>query len=145
MSKNFCEIKMAAKAENVSLARLIVANMLTESDLMLSELDEIKVAVSEAVSNAIIHGYENDETRSVLLSVLIENNSLNIIVQDWGCGIEDIAKAMEPEYSRIAERMGLGFCFMQNFMDTVEVKSELGKGTAVYMTRHLVGKNKEAI
>lgn len=145
MNRNFCEIKMAAKPENVALSRLILTNILSEKNLLLSELDEIKVAVSEAVSNAIIHGYENDASRTVLLSFNVENDFLKVAVQDWGCGIEDITKAMAPEYSRLAERMGLGFCFMQNFMDSVEVKSELGKGTTVFMSKHLLGKNKEEI
>jgi len=145
MNKNFCEIKMAAKAENVALSRIILTNFLSEKNLLLSELDEIKVAVSEAVSNAIIHGYENDESRTVMLRFDISGDFLQVQVQDWGCGIDDIEKAMAPEYSRLAERMGLGFCFMQNFMDSVEVKSEAGKGTTVSMSKHLLGKSKEEI
>ena len=123
--------------QNVSLARLIVASMLAETDLLLAELDEIKVAVSEAVSNAIIHGYQNDPNQSVELAVHIVNNHLIVEVSDNGVGIADIKQAMQPNYSQIEERMGLGFCFMQSFMDEVKVKSEQGEGTSVTLIKHL--------
>lgn len=146
MNRNYCELRLAAKGENVGIVRLVITDMLKESELLLSELDEIKVAVSEAVSNAIIHGYDNDESSLVLLCYHIENDYLTVKVQDWGRGIDDIKRVMEPEYSRIADRMGLGFYFMQSFMDRVEVQSELGKGTLVSMGRSIAAKhNKEAI
>jgi len=133
------KIKMCFKSigENVALARLVVAAALAERDITLAELDEIKVAVSEAVSNAIIHGYENRTQHMVDMEIDIDGDELAILVHDDGVGIADITLAMQPTYSSLAERMGLGFSFMQSFMDKVEVRSALGKGTSVRLYKKL--------
>ena len=123
--------------QNVALARVVVAGVAAEGDILLSELDEIKVAVSEAVSNAIIHGYLNDEEKMVDMEVTLSGRMLTVLVRDYGTGIEDIALAMRPNYSQIEERLGLGFCFMQSFMDGVDVRSRLGEGTTVTLTKSL--------
>lgn len=133
------KIKMSFQSigENVALARLVVAAALAERDITLAELDEIKVAVSEAVSNAIIHGYENRTEQMVDMEIDIDGDDLAILVRDDGVGIADIELAMQPTYSSSTERMGLGFSFMQSFMDKVEVRSALGKGTSVRLYKKL--------
>ena len=123
--------------QNVSLARIMVAGMLTESDLLLSELEEIKVAVSEAVSNAIIHGYGNNPDCKVNIEVHTSPELLMIKICDEGVGIADIEQAMTPNYSQFEERMGLGFCFMQSFMDDVRVVSAEGEGTEITLCKRL--------
>ncbi|MCL2817817.1 MAG: anti-sigma F factor [Clostridiales bacterium] len=125
---------------NVALARLVVASMLAEDEILLSELDEIKVAVSEAVSNAIIHGYLNDGEKTVEMEVTLSGGLLSVRVSDTGVGIEDVGLAMKPNYSQIEERLGLGFCFMQSFMDEVLVQSAVGKGTTVTLRKKLGGR-----
>ncbi|MGB9663154.1 MAG: anti-sigma F factor [Moorellaceae bacterium] len=123
--------------ENVGLARVAVAAMVAQADITLSELEEIKVAVSEAVANAIIHGYGGEPRGWVRLTVNRSREGLEIMVEDEGRGIADIAMAMQPAYSTDPERMGLGFAFMQSFMDEVEVLSEEGRGTKVIMRKKL--------
>ena len=135
--KNRVKLSFLSIGENVSLARMLVAALASHADLTLAELDEIKVAVSEAVSNAIIHGYENDPSKIVELSAEVSANKLMVEIKDDGIGIENIKQAMEPNYSATEDRMGLGFSFMQSFMDTVDVISEPQKGTTVIMTKIL--------
>ncbi|MGI9951563.1 anti-sigma F factor [Moorellaceae bacterium AZ2] len=123
--------------ENVGLARVAVAAFVAQTDLTLNELEEIKVAVSEAVANAVIHGYGGGPQGWVRVKVNRTREDLEIIVEDDGKGIADVALAMQPAYSSDPERMGLGFAFMQSFMDEVEVVSEEGRGTRVIMRRKL--------
>ena len=106
-------------------------------NLTLDVLDEIKIALSEAVSNSMIHGYNNAENRIVTVTMAVQNRNLTIQVQDDGVGIADIAQAMEPAFSTREEHMGLGFVFMQTFMDDIDVFSEPGKGTTVIMHKKL--------
>jgi stage II sporulation protein AB (anti-sigma F factor) len=133
------EIKMEFKSvgENVALSRILVAALASQLDLNLSELDELKVAVSEAVSNAVIHGYESRPDRTVTLSAVLYPNEIHVTVADGGVGIEDIQKAMTPAYSSDPERMGLGFVFMQSFADEVEVTSKPGEGTCVRLIKRI--------
>lgn len=139
------KIKMSFQSigENVSLARLVVAALLAERDITLAELDEIKVAVSEAVSNAIIHGYENQTQHMVSMEIDIDGDDLAILIHDDGVGIADIEMAMQPTYSSSTERMGLGFSFMQSFMDKVDVRSVLGQGTSVRLYKKLCALDEE--
>ena len=132
---NKAVIEFSSRAENVSFARVAVAAFVSQLDFTLSELEEVKVAVSEAVSNAIVHGYGNDPQQNVRLEIRVADNYLEIETIDTGKGIDDIAKALEPAYSTDPERMGLGFAFMQSFMDKLDVKSEPGRGTRVKMGR----------
>lgn len=133
--KNRIMLSFLSIGENVSLARMLVAALAAQADLTVAELDEIKVAVSEAVSNAVIHGYMNDPERIVELKAELLNNELRIEVKDDGVGIENIEQAMQPNYSATEERMGLGFSFMLSFMDSVEVISSPGKGTTVILCK----------
>lgn len=133
--KNRVILSFMSLGENVSLARMMVAALAAQADLTIADLDEIKVAVSEAVSNAIIHGYQNDPSRIVEVAAELSPNELHIEVKDDGIGIENIELAMQPNYSESEERMGLGFSFMQSFMDSVEVISAPGKGTRVILVK----------
>lgn len=123
--------------ENVGIARMLIASLGAQLDLSLNDIEELKVVVSEAVSNAIIHGYLNEPANIVRLELKVEDDVLRIVVQDKGCGIPDIDQAMQPAYSSDPERMGLGFTFMQSFMDQLEVDSTVGQGTTVTMAKKL--------
>ncbi|MHB8986659.1 MAG: anti-sigma F factor, partial [Eubacteriales bacterium] len=98
---------------------------------------EKNTAVSEAVGNAIIHGYENAADKTVRVTSALTDNSIEITVEDDGKGIEDIEQAIQPAFSTDPERMGLGFVFMQSFMDRLKVDSEPGRGTMVAMTKNV--------
>jgi len=133
---NHVSLSFQSRSENVALARLIASGILSSHNMTLAELDEVKVAVSEAVSNAIIHGYKNDPDGWVELSFLLEEDNLTITVHDEGVGIENIEEAMRPNFSGNG-RMGLGFAFMNSFMDQVEVKSAPLCGTTVILSKKI--------
>ncbi len=135
--KNQVCLTFKSLSSNVSLARLLVSSLVSEYDLTLAELDEIRVAVSEAVSNAIIHGYQGSPEHVVELNAELDHDLLTVTVIDGGVGIADIPRAMEANYSCDEERMGLGFSFMQAFMDDLEVFSQVDKGTKVVMRKKL--------
>ena len=121
---------------NENLARVVAAAFVAPLDPTCEELSEIKTAISEAVTNAIIHGYE-DSIGMVRLDGRIIGNVVEFTVSDKGCGISDVNKAMEPLYTGKPEleRSGLGFTIMESFMDKIEVKSTLGIGTVVKMKK----------
>lgn len=133
--KNQIKLSFMSLPENLPLARVTVAAFAAQLDFTLEDLEEIKVAVSEAVSNCIIHGYENDPNHTVNVIATIYGDTLEITVEDDGKGIADITKALQPAYSTNPERMGLGFTFMQSFMDKVDVVSDVDKGTRVRMSK----------
>ncbi|MDR3564114.1 MAG: anti-sigma F factor [Negativicutes bacterium] len=110
--------------------------MRTREERFNSCLEEIKVAISEAVSNAIIHGY-GDTIGEIEFTMTLDSDSLEFIVTDYGRGIADIALARQPSYSTDPERMGLGFVFMESFMDQLIVESEVGRGTTVRMAKQI--------
>ena len=136
---NIMEVKFSAKSENESLARVIAASFAAKLDPALDELADIKTAVSEAVTNAIIHGYDEDESKFVYLKCKIEGNKVEIIVEDEGHGIEDVDLAMQPLYTSKPEleRSGMGFSVMESFMDDVKVSSIQNKGTKVIMLKNI--------
>jgi stage II sporulation protein AB (anti-sigma F factor) len=136
--KNSVTLQFKSIPENVSLARVLVATVAAQLDMTISDLEELKVAVSEAVSNAIIHGYQNNPEKIVEMEVEIFEEKLIIVVTDYGIGIADIEQALQPSFTTDHERMGLGFVFIQSFMDKLEVKSEPNQGTKVIMTKNLV-------
>ena len=137
MNNNQIKLTFSSLPENVSTARLLVASVGSQLDLSLSDLEELKVAVSEAVSNAIIHGYRNVPDNIVHLEMEIALNQLKIIVIDQGCGIPDVEQAMQSAFSTDPERMGLGFVFMQSFMDELDVISVINQGTTITMVKYL--------
>lgn len=132
--KNQVKISMQSLSENIGIARMAAATFSAQAELTLGDIEEIKVAISEAVSNAVIHGYEG-ESGIVEFSMLLYEDRIEYIVEDFGKGIEDITAAREPSYSSDPERMGLGFVFMESFMSELEVDSSLGEGTKVKMIR----------
>ena len=134
---NIMEVKFSAKSENESLARVIVASFAAKLDPTIDELSDIKTAVSEAVTNAIIHGYEEDETKFVHMRCELIENTIKVVVEDYGKGIEDIEEAKQPMFTSKPEleRSGMGFSFMESFMDDMQVASIVGEGTKVIMTK----------
>ena len=123
---------------NESFARVVVAAFLTRLNPTMEEVADIKTAISEAVTNAIIHGYKQ-EVHKILIEAVVEKDTLEVSVQDFGVGIADIEKAMEPLYTtrRDLERSGMGFVFMEAFMDTIKVISKPGEGTKVIMPKKI--------
>lgn len=134
--ENIMKLEFANKSSNENLARLVAAAFVTPLDPTCEELSEIKTAISEAVTNAIIHGYE-DSLGMIRLDGKIYGNIVEFTISDKGCGIADVSKAMEPLYTGKPEleRSGLGFTIMESFMDKIEVKSTLGIGTVVKMKK----------
>lgn len=142
--KNEMRVEFDAKSVNEGFARVTVAAFLTQLDPTLDEIADVKTAVSEAVTNAIIHGYENKEGK-VILSCVLEEDTAVITVEDTGVGMEDIQKAMEPFFTTKPEleRSGMGFAFMEVFMDDMQVESQLGMGTKVTMKKKIGAKEDE--
>lgn len=134
---NRCTIEFTSIPENVGFARVAVASFASQLDCTLPELEEIKVAVSEAVGNCIIHGYRNQPDQTVRVTATIYKEGLEIRVEDSGVGIADIDLAMQPAYSSDPERMGLGFVFMQSFSDRLQVESSPEQGTCVTMFKNI--------
>lgn len=137
-AKNEFTMKLYSRSCNESFARVAAASFISQLDPTIEEINDIKTAVSEAVTNCIVHGYK-DTFGYIYMSVQIYDNSIiKIRIRDKGCGIEDIEKAMEPMYTTAGdERAGLGFAVMQSFMDKVKVTSQVGKGTTVTFTKKL--------
>ncbi len=136
MVDNIMKIEFMSKSQNESFARVAVASFVAQLDPTLEEIADIKTAVSEAVTNSIIHGYENKKGM-VFIETYIEDFEVTIIVKDNGVGITDIEKAMEPLYTSRPdlERSGMGFTVMETFMDELKVLSEKGEGTKVIMKK----------
>ena len=132
------ELIIDSKSENESFARVAVAAFCTRLDPTLEEITDIKTAVSEAVTNCIVHGYEGGKGK-IYINVNITGNTAEVIVKDYGVGIENIEKAMEPLYTTKPEqeRSGMGFSFMEAFMDELEVSSARNKGTIVIMRKKI--------
>lgn len=132
---HYIKMEFSACDSNVAAARLAAAVFCTELGFTFTEVEEIKVAVSEGVSNAIIHGYGGDESGRVELTMTVIESMMELTVKDFGVGIADVAKAMEPAYSSLEDRMGLGFVFMDSFMDSLDVISAPKEGTLVRMRK----------
>ena len=137
-NSNSFEIIFDSKSENESFARVVVAAFCTRLDPTLEEISDIKTAVSEAVTNCIVHGYEGREGK-ISLKCELNDNELAIEVHDDGVGIDDIERAMEPMYTSKPqlERSGMGFSFMEAFMDELHVKSGKHSGTTVMMKKKI--------
>ncbi len=138
--RNKISATFEAKSENEALSRILVAGFLMPYSVSLEELGDIKTAVSEAVTNAVVHAYRDREAGDVRLAVrLSENGLLSITVTDYGCGISDVLRAREPFFTtdREHERGGMGFSIMETFMDAVRVTSVEGRGTRVVLKKRL--------
>jgi len=136
ITENKMRLEIASKSQNEAFARVVVAAFASQLDPTIEELADIKTAVSEAVTNAIIHGYENGGG-IVIIECTIKDNTIEVIIEDNGKGIEDLNKAMEPFYTSKPEleRSGMGFTVMETFMDKLEVFSEPGNGTKLKMIK----------
>lgn len=136
--KQVMKLEMDSISSNEAFARVVVAAFLTRLNPTMEEVADVKTAVSEAVTNAIIHGYQN-KVHKIFLKAEIEENVLTVCIEDHGVGIPDIPKAMEPMYTTRGdlERSGMGFVFMEAFMDSIRVESEPEKGTRVTMTKKI--------
>ena len=150
MLVNEMKLCFQARSENECFARVAVAGFLTYLNPTIEEIEDIKTAVSEAVTNAIIHGYEEKESAMVYVSSMIYHDAegylLQVVIEDTGMGIADIEKAMEPMFTSKPEmeRSGMGFAFMEAFMDDVQVESEVMKGTTVTLSKRLLKYEEEA-
>ncbi len=140
---NEMELVFDSRSANESFARVTVAAFMTSLNPTVEEVADVKTAVSEAVTNAIIHGYEN-EVHNIYIRCRTEEKTLYLEIEDKGKGIEDVEKAMEPLFTTKPEieRAGMGFSFMEAFMDEMEVESEPGKGTIVKMQK-TIGKGRK--
>ena len=139
--QNRMELHFSSCPQNESFARVAIAAFAVQLNPTLPEMADIKTAVSEAVTNAIVHGYRDQEGTVSLCAEYGDRRLLTVRVHDDGCGIEDVPAAMQPFYSTGDgnERSGMGFCVMQTFMDAVEVESAVGKGTTVTMRKYIAG------
>lgn len=137
---NAVKVTFLSRSVNEALARSIVASFVAQADPTLDEVQDIKTAVSEAVTNCIVHAYPNT-LGAITLSATLCNNRLRVIINDKGIGIEDINQAVTPMFSTGgSERAGLGFAVMQTFMDDVRISSRVGKGTRVILSKTLMPK-----
>ena len=137
MSDNKMSIEFVSKSQNEGFARVAVAAFVAQLDPTIDEINDVKTAVSEAVTNSIIHGYENREDGLVRIEAKINENEVTIVIIDKGIGIDDIKQAMEPLYTSRPdiERSGMGFTVMETFMDDLKVESEKGIGTKVVIKK----------
>ena len=132
-------VTFESRSSNEAFARSSVAAFIAQLDPTVGELNDIRTAVSEAVTNCVVHAYKDTIGKITINVRLTDNNSAIIKIKDKGCGIEDIEKAMEPLYTTAPEeeRAGLGFAVMQSFSDSVRVRSAPGKGTSITLTKKL--------
>lgn len=142
MKSNYMALTFLSKSENEAFARIAVAAFVTQLDPTMDELTDIKTVVSEAVTNAIIHGYENRPDGEVTIRAEIRGEAVYFSVEDQGKGIEDLELAKQPLYTSKPEleRSGMGFTIIENFMDEFDVVSEPGQGTKVMMMKRIESK-----
>ncbi len=138
---NKMRLEFAALSDNESFARMAVAAFIAPLNPTLEEMSDVKTAISEAVTNAVLHGYENRNSLEdrVYMECVLQGDVLEVEISDRGVGIEDVPLAMEPLYTSKPEqdRSGMGFAFMEAFMDNLEVESEAGCGTVVRMCKKI--------
>ena len=133
---NYIKLEFPSKSSNEAFARSAAAAFASQLDPTLDELGDIKTAVSEAVTNCIVHAYPDEIGRISMRMRIIDSDVLEFSIKDWGRGIENVAQAMEPLYTTGGEdRGGMGFTIMGSCMDTLRVRSSQGKGTTVTMQR----------
>ncbi|NLK94026.1 MAG: anti-sigma F factor [Clostridiales bacterium] len=139
MYENKVKIEFESKSQNEGFARVAIAAFASQLDPTVEEISDIKTAISEAVTNSIIHGYEGNDNGIIEIEAEIKDKTITVKVIDYGRGIKDISKAVEPLYTSRPdlERSGMGFTVMDTFMDSMEVESEEGKGTKVVLTKKI--------
>ena len=137
-SENYVTIEFLSRSSNESFARMAAAGFAAQLDPTLDELGDIKTAVSEAVTNAIVHAYPDKLGKIVMKLRILEGNTLELTIRDWGCGIGDVERAREPLFTTGGdERSGMGFTIMESFTDGLRIKSTVGKGTTVMMRKRI--------
>lgn len=136
MYQNEMKLEIPSKSQNEAFARITVAAFAAQLDPTIEELSDVKTAVSEAVTNAIIHGYDN-KAGIIVISANIQDNLLKVEIEDFGNGIENIEEARQALYTSKPdlERSGMGFTVMESFMDSLIVESNVGSGTKIIMTK----------
>lgn len=137
MNSNYMKLKFSAKSENESFARVAVASFVSQIDPTLEEINDLKTVVSEAVTNSVIHGYDQNPDQLISIEVLIEGSAVTITIEDHGKGIEDIDQAVQPLFTSKPEleRSGMGFTIMENLMDQMSIESKIGEGTKVTLRK----------
>ena len=136
--ENYCTLEFPSRSANEGFARAAVSCFAAQMDPTLNELEDIKTAVSEAVTNCIVHAYPDRLGKVSMRLRLFEDNTLEIQVKDWGVGIADVEQARQPLYTTgTEERSGMGFTIMESFMDRLVVRSTPGRGTTVVMRKRL--------
>jgi stage II sporulation protein AB (anti-sigma F factor) len=140
--QNFMTLQFASRSENEAFARVAVAAFVSQLDPTLNELTDIKTVVSEAVTNSIIHGYNNKPDGVITITTKIDDDVVRITIEDKGSGIDDLEQAKQPLYTSKPEleRSGMGFTIMENFMDEVEVVTAVGIGTKINMLKRIESK-----
>lgn len=143
---NRMTLRFESRSVNEAFARMTVAAFIAQLDPTLEELNDIKTVVSEAVTNAIVHGYRDKVGEIVVSARLLEGGFAEIKVKDHGCGIPDIEQARQPLFTTgDAERSGMGFTIMESFSDKLRVRSAVGRGTTVTMLRQILGRGGVAV
>lgn len=136
-AENYAAVEFLSRSSNESFARMAAASFAAQLDPTLDELGDIKTAVSEAVTNAIVHAYP-DKLGRIVMKMKICSGVMEITVRDWGCGIENVERARQPLYTTGGEeRSGMGFTIMESFTDMMKVKSTAGKGTTVTLRKRI--------
>lgn len=141
--KNTMKLSFPSKSQNEGFARVCISAFAAQLDPTVEEIGDIKAAVSEAVTNCIVHGYKDTIGMVEMTAKILPDNTIYIKIRDRGVGIADVKQAMEPLFTTCVEgeRAGLGFAVMESFMDKLKVTSQLGKGTSVIMTKRLKTRN----
>lgn len=136
--ENYISLDLPSRSSNEGFARTAAACFAAQLDPTLEEINDIKTAVSEAVTNAIVHGYPDSIGKVSMKLRIYADHNLEIVVRDWGCGIENVEQARQPMYTTGGEeRAGMGFTIMESFMDGLKVRSRPGKGTVVTMRKKI--------
>ncbi len=139
---NEMKLQIESRSVNEAFARATVAAFAAQLDPNIDEISDIKTAVSEAVTNCIVHAYSESVGRIYIWAAIYENGWFKVKIRDKGCGIEDIKQAMEPLFTTLGgERAGLGFAVMESFCDKIKVTSKPGKGTTVTLEKHFKGRD----
>lgn len=142
MIQNEMRLTIPSHSSNEAFARMAIAGFFAQLDPTIDELADIKTAVSEAVTNSIVHGYADTIGKIHIHAKICDHRIVSVRIRDRGCGIENVEQAMEPLFTtcKTGERSGLGFSVMQSFMDKVSVKSVPGRGTTVVLTKKLTAR-----
>lgn len=140
--KNEFKLTIDSKSVNEGFARVVISAFVTPLDPTLEELADLKTAVSEAVTNCIVHGYK-DKFGKIYITGKLCDDTVKIVIKDRGCGIDDVGQAMTPLFTTgEGDRAGLGFTVMESFCDKISVRSKVGTGTTVTLIKKIAGKSK---